>query len=64
MYFALQRAKIPTEMHICATGNHDCGVRQNESCPRAVRILVEALTVDTPLMQPIVIVYPSATAAA
>ena len=33
MYLALQRAKIPTEMHIYATGNHDFGVRQNEKLP-------------------------------
>ena len=33
MYLALQRAKVPTEMHIYATGNHDFGVRQNEKLP-------------------------------
>jgi acetyl esterase/lipase len=33
MYLALQRAKIPAELHIYATGNHDFGVRQNEKLP-------------------------------
>ena len=30
MYIALKRAKIPVELHIYATGDHDFGVRQNE----------------------------------
>lgn len=33
MYLALHRAKIPTELHIYATGQHDFGVRQNEKLP-------------------------------
>jgi len=33
MYLALHRAKIPTEMHVYATGGHDFGVRQNEKLP-------------------------------
>jgi dipeptidyl aminopeptidase/acylaminoacyl peptidase len=33
MYLALRRAKIPTEMHVYATGGHDFGVRQNEKLP-------------------------------
>jgi acetyl esterase/lipase len=33
MYLALQRANIPTELHIYATGDHDFGVRQNEKLP-------------------------------
>jgi acetyl esterase/lipase len=33
MYLALHRAKIPTEMHIYATGSHDFGVRQNDKLP-------------------------------
>ncbi len=33
MYLALHRAKIPTEMHIYATGEHDFGVRQNDNLP-------------------------------
>jgi acetyl esterase/lipase len=33
MYLALHRAKVPTEMHIYSTGNHDFGVRQNEKLP-------------------------------
>jgi len=33
MYLALQRAKVPVEMHIYATGDHDFGVRQNGKLP-------------------------------
>jgi len=33
MYLALQRAKIPAELHIFATGDHDFGVRQNGKLP-------------------------------
>ena len=33
MYLALQRAKVPVELHIYATGNHDFGVRQNDKLP-------------------------------
>ena len=33
MYLALKRAKIPTELHVYATGEHDFGVRQNEKLP-------------------------------
>ncbi len=33
MYLALQRAKIRTELHIYATGDHDFGVRQNDKLP-------------------------------
>jgi acetyl esterase/lipase len=33
MYLALHRAKVPTEMHVYATGGHDFGVRQNEKLP-------------------------------
>jgi acetyl esterase/lipase len=33
MYLALKRAGIPVELHIYASGNHDFGVRQNESLP-------------------------------
>jgi acetyl esterase/lipase len=33
MYLALQRAKVPAELHIYATGEHDFGVRQNEKLP-------------------------------
>jgi len=33
MYIALKRAKIPVELHIYASGNHDFGVRQNEKLP-------------------------------
>jgi acetyl esterase/lipase len=33
MYLALHRAKIPAEMHIYATGEHDFGVRQNGNLP-------------------------------
>jgi acetyl esterase/lipase len=33
MYLGLHRAKIPTEMHIYATGQHDFGVRQNDKLP-------------------------------
>ena len=32
-YLALHRAGIPTEMHVYATGEHDFGVRENESLP-------------------------------
>jgi acetyl esterase/lipase len=30
MYLALQRQKVPTELHVFATGEHDFGVRQSE----------------------------------
>ena len=33
MYLALHRAGVPTELHVYATGEHDFGVRQNESLP-------------------------------
>jgi acetyl esterase/lipase len=33
MYLALKRAKIPVEMHLFATGEHDFGVRQNDKLP-------------------------------
>lgn len=33
MYLALQRAGVPAELHVYATGNHDFGVRQNEKLP-------------------------------
>lgn len=33
MYLALQRAGIPAELHVYATGDHDFGVRQNEKLP-------------------------------
>lgn len=33
MYLALQRAKIPTELHVYATGEHDFGVRRNDKLP-------------------------------
>lgn len=33
MYLALKRAKVPADLHIYATGEHDFGVRQNEKLP-------------------------------
>jgi acetyl esterase/lipase len=33
MYLALQRAGVPAELHVYATGDHDFGVRQNEKLP-------------------------------
>lgn len=33
MYLALQRAQVPVELHIFASGNHDFGVRQNGKLP-------------------------------
>jgi hypothetical protein len=33
MCLTLKRAKIPTELHVDATGEHDFGVRQNEKLP-------------------------------
>ncbi|HEX5103448.1 MAG TPA: alpha/beta hydrolase [Pirellulaceae bacterium] len=33
MYLALKRAKIPVELHIYASGEHDFGVRQNGKLP-------------------------------
>lgn len=33
MYLALKRAKVPAELHIYATGEHDFGVRNNEKLP-------------------------------
>lgn len=33
MYLALQRAKVRSELHIFATGDHDFGVRQNDKLP-------------------------------
>ena len=33
MYMALKRARVPTELHIYATGDHDFGVRQNDKLP-------------------------------
>jgi acetyl esterase/lipase len=33
MYLALQRARVPAELHIYASGNHDFGVRQNGKLP-------------------------------
>lgn len=33
MYLALRRAKVPAELHVFATGDHDFGVRQNEKLP-------------------------------
>lgn len=33
MYLALKRAKVPAEMHLYATGEHDFGVRQNDKLP-------------------------------
>lgn len=33
MYLALLRAKVPVELHVYATGDHDFGVRQNERLP-------------------------------
>jgi acetyl esterase/lipase len=32
-YLALQRAGVPAELHVYATGEHDFGVRQNEKLP-------------------------------
>ena len=33
MYLALQRAKVRSELHIFASGDHDFGVRQNDKLP-------------------------------
>ena len=33
MYLALQRAGVPAELHVYATGEHDFGVRHNEKLP-------------------------------
>jgi acetyl esterase/lipase len=33
MYLALKRAKVPAELHVYATGEHDFGVRQNDKLP-------------------------------
>jgi acetyl esterase/lipase len=33
MYLALQRAGIPSELHIYASGDHDFGVRSNDKLP-------------------------------
>lgn len=33
MYLALKRARVPAELHIYASGNHDFGVRQNSKLP-------------------------------
>ena len=33
MYLALQRAGVPAELHVFATGDHDFGVRQNDKLP-------------------------------
>jgi acetyl esterase/lipase len=33
MYLALQRAKIPAELHVYATGEHDFGVRRSDQLP-------------------------------
>jgi acetyl esterase/lipase len=33
MYLALERAGIPAELHVFATGDHDFGVRQNDKLP-------------------------------
>lgn len=33
MYIALKRARVPVELHIYATGDHDFGVRQNNKLP-------------------------------
>lgn len=33
LYLALHRARVPAELHVFATGDHDFGVRQNERLP-------------------------------
>jgi acetyl esterase/lipase len=33
MYLALQRAKVPAELHVYVTGEHDFGVRRNDKLP-------------------------------
>ncbi len=33
LYLALQRARVPAELHVFATGDHDFGVRQNDRLP-------------------------------
>lgn len=33
MYLALHRAGVPTELHVYATGEHDFGVRHNDTLP-------------------------------
>jgi len=33
MYLALQRAKVPCELHVFASGEHDFGVRRNDKLP-------------------------------
>jgi len=33
MYLALLRAKVPAELHLYASGDHDFGVRQNDKLP-------------------------------
>jgi acetyl esterase/lipase len=33
MYLALQRAGVPAELHVFASGDHDFGVRQNDKLP-------------------------------
>lgn len=35
MYLALRRAKVPVELHMFATGEHDFGVRQNGKLPES-----------------------------
>jgi hypothetical protein len=44
MYLALQRAKVPSELHIYASGNHDFGVRKNKPTSSWTQVCIDWLT--------------------
>jgi acetyl esterase/lipase len=43
MYLALQRAKVPAELHIYASGDHDFGVRPNKPPSSWTRVCIDWL---------------------
>lgn len=52
MYLALQRAKVRSELHIYATGDHDFGVRQNDKLPSSWTQLCLNWLVSEGLLKP------------
>ncbi len=52
MYLALKRAKVPAELHVYATGEHDFGVRQNEKLPSSWPNLCVAWLRSQSLLKP------------
>ena len=53
MYLALQRAQVPVELHIYASGDHDFGVRQNGKLPASWTRLCTNWLSSHELFQPV-----------